>query len=114
MKPIVVIGSGHIFSARNDEVWVVTKPDTVQDKGIEPIHHIPQGIGSKDAGPERSAAVDIPHQEPEEYTEDKKGGEFLNVKNKSSRFVGFVDEPKSPAAFDYGRRIIEDGLDGIP
>ena len=56
MKPIVVIGSGHVFSAGDDEVWVVTKPDTVQDKGIEPIHHIPQGIGSKDAGPERSAA----------------------------------------------------------
>ena len=91
MKPIVVIGSSQVFSARDDEVWVVTEPDAVQDKGIEPVYNIPEGIGGKDSGPERGAAVDISHQESEEYPKDKKGREFLDVKHESSRLIGFID-----------------------
>ena len=113
MEPIVVIVSGHVFSARDDEVRVVAEPYTVQNYGIKPIHNIPKGISCKDPTPEGGTAVDISNQEPEEHTEHEKGCEFLKVEGNSSRLVGIIYEPKSPAAFYDGWWIVEDNLDGI-
>ena len=49
VEPIVVVGSGHVLRAWNDEMLVVAKPDTVQHQRVEPVHYHSEGVGCQSA-----------------------------------------------------------------
>lgn len=110
MEPVVVVVSNHIFSAGDDEVLVVAEPDAVQYNGVEPIHHHPQGVRGKASAPERGTAIDIPHQQAQQHTEDGHGRQFLHIKTDSSRLIAGIHQSQLVATLYNGRRIIEDAF----
>ena len=114
MEPVVVVIGGHVLGAGDDEVLVVAEPEAVQDDGIEPVYDHPEGVGGKGAAPEGAATIDITHQQAEEDAEDGHGDHLLDIEAHSPRPIAGIDQAELITPLDDGRRVVEDGLDGVP
>ena len=114
MKPVVVVVLHHVLGPLDHEMRVVAEPQAVQHKGVEPVHDAPEGIGREGPAPERSAAVDILHEEAQQHAEDEQGNDLLRVEGRSAGTVAVVNQSEGLAALDDGRGIVEDGLHRVP
>ena len=114
MEPVVVVVLHHVLGPLDHEMPVVAEPQAVQHDGVEPVHDAPEGIGRQCPAPERSAAVDILHEEAQQYAEDEQGNDLLRVEGRSAGAVAVVNQTEGLAALDDGRGIVEDGLHRIP
>ena len=114
MEPVVVIIGHHVLSSGNHKMLVMTEPDAVQNQGVEPVHHAPESISRKRSAPKSSAAVHIPHQQSQKHAEHQHSRYLLDIESRPSWPVAGIHQPQFVAPFDNGRRIIEDGLYGIP
>ena len=114
MKPVVVVVLHHVLGPLDHEMRVVAEPQAVQHEGVEPVHDAPEGIGREGPAPERSAAVDIFHEEAQQYAEDEQGNDLLRVEGRSAGTVAVVNQTEGLAALDDGRGIVEDGLHRVP
>ena len=92
----------------------MTEPDAVQNKSIEPIHHIPESIGRQYSTPECFAMIDITNQQAQEHAKHKQRRYLFNIENNTSRLITIINQAEGFAAFDYSWRVIEYALYGIP
>ena len=104
----------HVLGPPNHEMLVVAEPQAVQHDGVEPVHDAPEGIGREGSAPERSAIVDVFHEEAQQHAEDEQGYDLLRVEGRSAGTVAVVNQSEGLAALDDGRGIVEDGLHRIP
>ena len=114
MEPVVVVVLNHVLGPLDHEMPVVAEPQAVQHESVEPVHDAPEGIGRHCPAPERSAAVDILHEEAQQYAEDEQGNDLLRVEGRSAGAVAVVNQTEGLAALDDGRGIVEDGLHRVP
>ena len=114
VEPIVMIGIGHVFRARDDEMLVVTEPDAVEHKGVEPVHHYPEGIGRQGTAPISLASVDVAHQQTQQNAKHNHGDYLFGIKDRSARAIAGIHQSQLVTPLNDGRRIVEDALDGVP
>ena len=114
VEPVVVVVLHHVLGPLDHEMRVVAEPQAVQHESVEPVHDAPEGIGREGTAPERSAAVDVLHQKPQQYAEDEQGDDLLRVEGRSAGPVAVVNQSEGLTALDDGRGIVEDGLHRIP
>ena len=104
----------HVLGPPNHEMLVMAEPQAVQHEGVEPVHDAPEGIGREGPAPERRAAVDVLHENAQQYAENDKSDNLLRVEGRSAGTVAVIHHPHGLAALDDGRWIVEDGLHRIP
>lgn len=112
MKEIILI-SRHAFSARNHNLFAVTKPEAIDHKGIIPVCSDPQHIGISRTGEKTVGAVDIMNNNSEnKANQDNRNRSFCN-KHFGLAILRFFYQPQLHCFFVYIGRIIVHHGEGI-
>ena len=105
VEPIIVIVSGHIFRAGDNEMLVVAKPEAVHNKGIKPIHDTPESISCERSAPEGRAPVDIANKQTKQDSETEHGDKLLCIEDRAAGPIGIIHQAEGLAALNDGRRF---------
>ena len=118
VEPIIVIVSGHIFCAGDNEMLVVAKPEAIHNKSIKPIHDTPESISRERSAPEGRAPVDIANQQTKQDSETEHGDKLLCIKDRAAGPIGIIHQAEGLATLNGGRsfhvgRVVKSGIFAI-